>query len=336
VQTVTGSAEHWDQAYGHGDTTRSWFQSEAALSLTIIDRAGVHADDSLIDVGGGSSPLAADLLVRGHSDITVLDISLIGMRAAQQRLGAAADHVEWLHGDVRTWVPPRRYRVWHDRALFHFMTTEQDREAYLRTLESATKPEGAVAIFATFAPDGPPRCSGLPVRRYSAAELAAALGASWRLIEEGHELHTTPGGVVQPFTWTAFRRVTDQSAIDQLLAKARAGLDRVEPEHLAAEEAAGAILVDIRPVEQRQRDGELPGAIVIDRNVLEWRLDPTSPNRLPVATEADIRYVVVCNEGYSSSLAAATLRELGLNRATDLVGGFQALEKLDRVRGPSS
>jgi rhodanese-related sulfurtransferase len=116
-----------------------------------------------------------------------------------------------------------------------------------------------------------------------------------------------------------------QPAIEVLLAQARALLDRVEPEHLVDEVAAGAILVDIRPIEQRQRGGELTGAMIIDRNVLEWRLDPTSPDRLPLATGADIRYVVVCNEGYSSSLAAATLRDLGLHRATDLVGGFQAL-----------
>jgi rhodanese-related sulfurtransferase len=117
-----------------------------------------------------------------------------------------------------------------------------------------------------------------------------------------------------------------QSAIDALLAQARAVLDRVEPENLDDELEAGAVLIDIRPVEQRQRDGELTGAIIIDRNVLEWRLDPTSPDRLPVASSADIRYILVCNQGYnSSSLAAATLRDLGLSRATDLVGGFQAL-----------
>jgi rhodanese-related sulfurtransferase len=116
-----------------------------------------------------------------------------------------------------------------------------------------------------------------------------------------------------------------ESAIDALLARARAVLDRVEPGGLDVELAAGAVLIDIRPVEQRQRDGELTGAIIIDRNVLEWRLDPTSPDRLPVASSADTRYILVCNQGYSSSLAAATLRDLGLSRATDLVGGFQAL-----------
>jgi rhodanese-related sulfurtransferase len=113
------------------------------------------------------------------------------------------------------------------------------------------------------------------------------------------------------------------SAIDRLLARARAGLDRVAPERLEQEIAAGAVVVDIRPVEQRLRDGELPGAVVIDRNVLEWRLDPTSAHRLSLAADAEVRIVLVCNEGYSSSLAAATLRELGLRRATDLVGGYQ-------------
>jgi rhodanese-related sulfurtransferase len=116
----------------------------------------------------------------------------------------------------------------------------------------------------------------------------------------------------------------DPCRINALLADARKGLDRVEPADLQAEQTQGALVVDIRPYEQRQRDGELPGAVVIDRNVLEWRLDPTSPHRIPEATGPDVRVVVVCNEGYGSSLAAATLRQLGLHRATDLVGGFSA------------
>ncbi len=118
--------------------------------------------------------------------------------------------------------------------------------------------------------------------------------------------------------------MTDPSAIDKLLAHARCNLARVPVEDLADEVAQGAILIDIRPLEQRRRDGDLLGAIVIDRNVLEWRLDPSSPHRLPIATGADVRLIIVCNEGYSSSLAAATLHELGMRSATDLVGGFQA------------
>ena len=117
----------------------------------------------------------------------------------------------------------------------------------------------------------------------------------------------------------------ERRTIDELLAEARSGLDRVAPATLHAEIAAGAMLVDIRPVEQRRRDGELPGAIVIDRNVLEWRLDPASGSRIAEADDYDRRIVIVCNEGYASSLAAATLRAVGLKRATDLDGGFQAL-----------
>ena len=113
-------------------------------------------------------------------------------------------------------------------------------------------------------------------------------------------------------------------AVEVLLERTRAQLDRVQPEKLAAAVAHCAVVIDIRPVEQRARDGELPGAVVIDRNVLEWRLDPTSPDRAPLGIGHQTRVIVVCNEGYSSSLAAATLCELGLVRATDLIGGYQA------------
>jgi rhodanese-related sulfurtransferase len=117
---------------------------------------------------------------------------------------------------------------------------------------------------------------------------------------------------------------THPSAIDRLLAAVRADLDRVQPAELAEAMAGGAIVVDIRLVEQRRKDGALPGAVVIDRNVLEWRLDPSSPHRIPEANNAERRIIVVCNEGFSSILAAATLRQLGLPHATDLDGGFQA------------
>ncbi|NYG57223.1 rhodanese-related sulfurtransferase [Nocardioides daedukensis] len=125
----------------------------------------------------------------------------------------------------------------------------------------------------------------------------------------------------------------DGSAISRLLAESRAGLDRVEPAELEAVRAAGALVVDTRPIEQRQRDGELPGAVVIDRNVLEWRLDPTSPHRLEIADDPSRRVVLVCNEGYSSSLAAHTLQRLGLVNATDLRGGFQAWRGLGNSQG---
>ena len=118
--------------------------------------------------------------------------------------------------------------------------------------------------------------------------------------------------------------MSEPSAIDALLEDARRGLERVEPADLASEMAAGALVVDTRPLDQRLADGALPGAVIIDRNVLEWRLDPTCPHQIPEASKPEVRIIVVCNEGYSSSLAAATLRRLGLARATDLIGGFQA------------
>jgi rhodanese-related sulfurtransferase len=124
------------------------------------------------------------------------------------------------------------------------------------------------------------------------------------------------------------------SRVDELLYEARRGLDRVAPAELAAEIAAGALVIDTRPADQRHRDGELPGAVVIDRNVLEWRLDPTSPHRIPQAANPTRRVIVVCNEGYSSSLAADTLRRLGLHRATDLGGGFQAWKAATDLNRP--
>jgi rhodanese-related sulfurtransferase len=118
------------------------------------------------------------------------------------------------------------------------------------------------------------------------------------------------------------------SRIDRLLEESRRDLDRVEPQGLAAEVAAGALVVDTRPVANREAEGEMPGAVVVDRNVLEWRLDPTCPDRIPEADDPDRRVILFCNEGYASSLAAATLRRLGLSRATDLVGGYRAWRQL--------
>lgn len=118
------------------------------------------------------------------------------------------------------------------------------------------------------------------------------------------------------------------SRIDRLLEESRRDLDRVEPQELAAEVAAGALVVDTRPVANREAEGEMPGAVVVDRNVLEWRLDPTCPDRIPEADDPDRRVILFCNEGYASSLAAATLRRLGLSRATDLVGGYRAWRQL--------
>ena len=199
------AAAHWDTAYAQGDETLSWFEEHPGMSLRMLGSAGVLAADVLIDVGGGASPLTRALLDRGFRDLTVLDISAAGIRHARDRLGPRADQVHWLTADVLSWHPRRRYHAWHDRAVFHFLTSGEHRQQYLRTLDRATAP-GAIAVFGCFAPDGPQQCSGLPVARYSAAQLARQIGAGWLVISQAREEHITPAGTIQPLTWVALRR----------------------------------------------------------------------------------------------------------------------------------
>src|SRR5690242_472001 len=199
------AAAHWDAAYAEGDDTRSWFEEHPGMSLRMLDAAGVSAADALIDMGGGASPLTGVLLDRGFSDLTVLDISAAGMQHARDRLGPRADQVHWLTADVLSWHPPRRYQARHDRAVFHFLTTSQHRQQYLRALDVATG-RGGVAVCGCFAPDGPQHCSGLPVARYSPVQLARQLGARWLMVSQDREEHITPVGATQPFTWIALRR----------------------------------------------------------------------------------------------------------------------------------
>jgi trans-aconitate methyltransferase len=197
-------AAHWDASYAQGDDTRGWFEKHPDMSLRMLAAAGVSATDALIDVGGGASPLTKALLDRGFGDLTVLDISATGMQHARDRLGSWAQ-VRWLTADVLSWHPRRHYQTWHDRAAYHFLTVDEDRQQYLRTLNAATTP-GAIAVFGCFAPDGPQHCSGLPVSRYSPAQLVRQLGTRWLLISQDREEHITPAGTIQPFTWIALRR----------------------------------------------------------------------------------------------------------------------------------
>jgi SAM-dependent methyltransferase len=196
---------HWDDAYAAGEDAASWFQAYPTVSLKMLDAAGVGADDSVIDVGGGASRFVDALIGRGFRDVTVLDISSTGLRYAQRRLSVQADRVQWVVADLLTWQPPRRYRAWHDRAVFHFLTSLARQSQYLDVLDAATAAD-SVAVFGLFAPDGPQRCSGLPVARYSVTMLADRLGADWKLVCEDREEHTTPRGQTQPFTWAALRK----------------------------------------------------------------------------------------------------------------------------------
>jgi trans-aconitate methyltransferase len=202
---VSAGSAHWDAAYAQGETTRSWFQEQAAGSLRLLGDAGVPSTASVLDVGGGAARFVDGLLARGHHDVTVLDVSPGAIELARRRLGRAADHVNWIEADLLDWQPGRRYDVWHDRALLHFLTGDGERRRYVELLDAATEP-GSVAVLATFAPDGPDHCSGLPVLRYAAADLEALLGAHWQVIRTDREEHRTPGGAGQPFTWIVARR----------------------------------------------------------------------------------------------------------------------------------
>jgi hypothetical protein len=198
--------QHWDEVYRQkAEQDVSWFQAEPALSLELIRQAGLAKQEPMVDMGAGASRLVDRLLAEGYSDLTVLDIAEAALQKSRARLGEAADRVSWIAADMTRWQPPKRYRLWHDRAVFHFLTEAADRAAYRETLGSALMPQG-IAIIASFALDGPERCSGLPVQRYSPESLAAELGEDFRLIEQKSEAHTTPAGKLQLFQYSVFRR----------------------------------------------------------------------------------------------------------------------------------
>ena len=197
---------HWDGVYNTKTSTGvSWYQDSPRLSLAMIEAAGLRPDAPLVDVGGGASTLVDGLLGRGFTDVTVLDVAESALVATRRRLGPLAERVSWVAADVTRWRSPRPFDLWHDRALFHFLTGQEDRDGYRRALEHALARDGQV-VMATFAPDGPERCSGLPVVRYGPEALAAALGAEFSLVESRHEDHATPAGVIQKFVYCRFRR----------------------------------------------------------------------------------------------------------------------------------
>ena len=198
--------QHWDEVYRlKAEQEVSWFQTEPGLSLELIREVGLAKHDPIVDVGAGASRLMDRLLAEGYTDLTAIDIAEAALQKTRARLGDAAARVNWFAADVTHWQPPRRYVLWHDRAVFHFLTEAADREAYRRTLESALRPRG-IAIIASFALDGPERCSGLPVQRYSPASLAAELGAGFSLVAQRSESHNTPAGKLQLFQYSMFQR----------------------------------------------------------------------------------------------------------------------------------
>jgi len=197
---------HWQNVYAtKGEAEVSWFQDSPTISLAMIRAANSDHDAAIIDVGGGASRLVDALLQDGYRDVAVLDLSANALDAARKRIGPAASMVDWIVADATTWRPAKTYDVWHDRAAFHFLTDPQDRTAYVERLRSAVASGGQI-IIATFAPDGPEKCSGLPVQRHDSASLAAELGPDFELVETRSETHRTPWDSTQAFQFSRFRK----------------------------------------------------------------------------------------------------------------------------------
>ncbi|MEP6591724.1 MAG: class I SAM-dependent methyltransferase [Gemmatimonadota bacterium] len=198
--------QHWDAVYAtKAATDVSWFQPEARLSLELIQAAVPERSAAILDVGGGASLLVDGLLAAGYRALSVLDISAAALEQARTRLGARAVEVAWLDADVLSvQLPAAAFDMWHDRAVFHFLTAPSDRRRYLDQVRHAVCPGGHVVV-ATFAEDGPTRCSGLEVARYSAEALTAELGTGFRLLRSRREDHLTPSGSRQRFTYCLWR-----------------------------------------------------------------------------------------------------------------------------------
>lgn len=194
--------DHWENVYQTKQPDAvSWFQEHATRSLEIIQSIDASRDAHIIDVGGGASTLVDDLLSDGFEHVSVLDLSASALEVARKRLGKTGDQVVWIAGDIRNVnLPEHAFEIWHDRAVFHFLTEPADRADYVRQVMRAVKPGGHV-IVATFAPDGPEQCSGLPVVRYSPEQLHGEFGPAFELLEKASEEHKTPWGTMQHFVY---------------------------------------------------------------------------------------------------------------------------------------
>jgi SAM-dependent methyltransferase len=201
--------DHWEQVYSTRPTEKlGWYEPHLQTSLSWIKGLSLSIDAGIIDVGGGASTLVDDLLDAGYRSITVLDISKKALSLAKARLGEKAGLVTWLDGDIASVdLPTHSYELWHDRAVFHFLIMFEQQQKYRDNLLKALKPGGHL-IIGTFAPEAPPKCSGLPIQRYSPEQLRTTLGMEFELERHHKELHITPGGVEQMYLYCHFRRAT--------------------------------------------------------------------------------------------------------------------------------
>lgn len=202
---MTDTKQHWERVYAEKSPLEvSWYQKEPAVSLRLIERCALAREAAIIDVGGGASVLVDRLLDAGYRRLTVLDISARALECARARLGPRAQQVAWIEADVTRFEPACPYALWHDRAVFHFLTRAEDRGHYLQTLRRAL-PAGGHLVLAAFAIGGPTRCSGLDIVQYDAAGLSAELGVRFELVDRIAETHLTPAGKAQQFTYFRFR-----------------------------------------------------------------------------------------------------------------------------------
>ena len=198
---TSGNAQHWDEVVKTKESDQfSWYQVDPSMSLRLVE----HAPGSVIDVGAGTSSFVDHLLVAGRTDVTVLDVSEEALDLTRRRLGPAADEVTFEVADIVTWWPDRTHDVWHDRALFHFLTEPAQRSHYVDIVSDAVATNGIV-VLGTFAQDGPTHCSGLPTARYDSGELADVFSDHFVLEHQEREIHRTPAQVTQPFTWVTLR-----------------------------------------------------------------------------------------------------------------------------------
>jgi methyltransferase family protein len=202
----TNTHSHWNARFSSTDPEDlSWFQKNATISLRLLERFAGDQISGLIDMGAGNSRLVDGLLAKGARDLTLFDLSEAALAQTRARLAGEADQVTFQTGDVRNWQPKRRWDIWHDRAVFHFMVSEADQTAYLAALDQGTE-SGALILLATFSPNGPEKCSGLPVARYDATGLSDRLGVGYELLHNETLDHMTPGGAAQNFTHAVFRK----------------------------------------------------------------------------------------------------------------------------------
>ena len=201
------NTDHWNEVYSKKtEAELSWHQDDPSVALDLMKMAALTVRPSVIDIGAGTSSLMDRLLDIGFSDLSALDLSESALAAARVRLGARENSVKWMVADITRWVPTQTYDIWHDRAVFHFLVKPDDRDAYIQRLSRSVIP-GGHAIIATFALDGPEKCSGFPVARYSSDTLAETLGSGFSLVAYQVYLHYTPWGSQQSFQYSLFRKL---------------------------------------------------------------------------------------------------------------------------------